>query len=252
MAVGEPAGDQGPRRNRVRQTGERLAARATKVAWRLSASLRRWRALPLFLGIAIAVSYTLFGALAALRFPHAYGPWQDNTLSQLGNPNLNPNGYVLYLVGCALAGIFAVAFFPSLGRWRASGTRNQNRLLLLVQALGVVGGLALFMNAIFPENQYAQHHFWAGLVFNSFAAATLLAIPALWRAGRSNVGLIAFNIVAFTAVILMFIFAPVHWVEWVPAGMFLLFPLLLGVLTRTLEVDTPDRAHSSSLPTVPP
>jgi hypothetical membrane protein len=199
-----------------------------------------WRSLPLILGIAIGGSYAFFAALAALRFPHVYGPWQDNTLSQLGNPKLNPDGYILYLVGCAVAGIFAMAFFLSLGRWRVSGSPNQNRLLLLVQALGVVGGFALFMNAIFPENAYTPHHFWAGVVFNSFAAAALLAIPALWRTRSSNSGLIAFNVMAFAAVILMFVFAPVHWVEWLPAGLFLLFPPLLGVRTRTLERESTD------------
>lgn len=202
--------------------------------------MHRWRSLSLILGIGLAGSYVLFGALAAMRFPHAYSPWHNNTLSQLGNPNLNPDGYILYLVGCAVAGIFAVAFFLSLGRWRMSGTRNQKRLLLLVQALGVVGGFALFMVAIFPENEYAQHHFWAGVLFNSFAAATLVAIPALWRADRSNSGLIAFNVVAFATVILMFVFAPIHWVEWLPGGMFLLFPILLGVRTTTLERGTAD------------
>jgi hypothetical protein len=99
-----------------------------------------------------------------------------------------------------------------------------------MQALGIVGGFALFMNAIFPENEYAQHHFWAGVVFNSFAAAALVAIPALWRSRGHNTLLIAFDVAAFTAVILMFVFATVHWVEWVPGGMFLLFPIFLGVL----------------------
>jgi hypothetical membrane protein len=180
-------------------------------------------------------SYTIFGAVAAMQFPHAYGPWHDNTLSQLGNPNLNPRGYVLYLVGCALAGLFAIAFFLSLGPWSASGTRTQNYLLRLAQTLGVVGGFAIFMMAFFPESEYTQHHFWAGLAFNAFAATALLAIPALWRADRSNAVVIGFNIVAFTTVILMFVFAPVHWVEWLPVSMFLLFPLLLGVSTQRLE-----------------
>jgi hypothetical membrane protein len=174
--------------------------------------------------------FALCLVLAALRFPHAYGPWQDNTLSQLGNRNLNPNGYVLYLLGCGLAGALAVAFFLSLGPWKASRTRYQQRLLLLMQALGVAGGFALFMNAVFPENDYPQHHFWAGVVFNAFAVAAIVAIPALWRPSGSNFWLIAFDVAAFGAVILMFVFAPVHWVEWLPAAMFLLFPLFLGIL----------------------
>jgi hypothetical protein len=53
--------------------------------------------------------------LAAVHYPGIYGPWNDNTLSQLGNVNLNPHGYILYLVGCGLAGAFAIGFFLSLG-----------------------------------------------------------------------------------------------------------------------------------------
>jgi hypothetical protein len=191
--------------------------------------LRPRPSLPLALSLGIAGSYLLFAALAAAHYPSVYGPWSDNTLSQLGNVHLNPNGYVLYLVGCALAGAFAIAFFVSLGRRRASGTSLQRWLVLLLQALGVVGGFALIMNAIFPENEYAQHHFWAGVVFNSFAVAALVAIPALWREGGLNFVLIAFDIAAFAAVILMFVFAKVHWVEWVPGGMFLLFPIVLAI-----------------------
>lgn len=197
--------------------------------------MHRWRSLTLLLSIGIAGPYVLFGALAAMRFPHAYGPWHNNTLSQLGNPHLNPDGYVLYQVGCAVAGAFAVAFFLSLGKWKVSGTSNQKWLLLLTQVLGAAGGFALIMLAIFPESEYSQHHLWAGVLFNAFAAAALVAIPALWRTNRSNSGLIAFGVAAFATVILMFVFAPVHWVEWVPGGMFLLFPIVLGVRTTTLE-----------------
>jgi hypothetical membrane protein len=171
-----------------------------------------------------------------VRFPHPYGPWHNNTLSQLGNSGLNPDGYALYLVGCALAGIFAMTFFLSLGWMRMSGAQNQKRLLLVVQALGILGGAALFMTAIYPENKYAEHHFLAGLLFNSFAAAALIAIPTLWRTDRSNSVLILFNVLAFAAVILMFVFAPVHWLEWLPGGMFLLFPILLGLRLRDLQI----------------
>src|SRR5260370_1103233 len=82
----------------------------------------------------------------------------------------------------------------------------------------------------------------------ALAAGTLLAIPALWRAGRSNSGLIAFNLVAFAAVILMYVFAPVHWLEWLPAGMFLLchscwvfLPERWSTSPRTREPDAPFR-----------
>jgi hypothetical membrane protein len=195
--------------------------------------VKRW--LPLAFALGVAGSFAVFGILAALRFPQPYGPWHDNTISQLGNPNLNPNGYALYLSGCVLAGLCAIGFFTCLSAYGRRDSRNQTRLLRLVQALGIVGGFALVMNAVFPESQYAQHHFWAGLVFNSFAAAAVVAIPALWSRGGSNSSLIVFNLVAFSAVILMFVFAPVHWMEWPPAVALLLFPLLLALRTRSID-----------------
>ncbi|GAC1525672.1 MAG: hypothetical protein NVS2B16_34090 [Chloroflexota bacterium] len=195
--------------------------------------LRRRGSLPLAPAFGMAASFALFGVLAATRFPHPYGPWENNTISQLGNPNLNPNGYVLYLIGCALSGICAIGFFAGLGWWAERGARNQTLLIRVVQGLGVAGGFALVMNAVFPENHYAQHHFWAGLVFNSWAIAAIVAIPALRKRGGSNAGLIAFNLVAFAAVILMFVFSSVHWMEWPPAAMFLMFPLVLSALVRS-------------------
>jgi hypothetical membrane protein len=189
---------------------------------------------PLILGLATAVTYSCFAAIAAIQFPRGYGPWDSDTLSQLGNRNLNPGGYAIYLVGCGLAGLFSTAFFISLGAWSASGSRLQNRVLLLLQALGVTGSVGLFMNAIFPENQYSQHHFWAGVLFNTLAAAALVSIPALWRSGGPNAVLVAFDGLAFIAVAVMFAFPSKHWLEWPPAGAFLLFPTVLGLLTRRL------------------
>ncbi len=196
--------------------------------------MRRWKSLPLILGVSVTGSYASFLLLAASHFPHAYGPWRDNTISQLGNRNLNPHGYISYLIGCAIAGVLAMAFFLSLSQWKLDSSRRQRWLFRLVQTLGIVGGLALFMNAIFPENDHLEHHVWAGVLFDAFAAAAIVAIPALWHFGRAILGLIAFNLLAIIAVVLMYAFASIHWVEWLPAGMFLLFPVLLGFLTRQL------------------
>lgn len=194
-----------------------------------------WPRLSLFLGVALSVTYVVFGALAWVHFPGEYSPLHDNTLSQLGNRNLNPEGATFYLVGCALSGMLAIAFFFSLAFLGRSGTRAQNWLLWLVQGLGAIGGFALFMNAIYPEDVLPPHHFWAGVLFNSFGAAMLLAPVALWRQGHANLRLIAITALGSVAVILMFVFAGTHWVEWLPVTLFLLSPGLLGLHTRELH-----------------
>jgi hypothetical protein len=40
--------------------------------------------------------------------------------------------------------------------------------------------------------------------------------------------------------VLMFVFAPVHWVEWLPGGIFLLLPIVLGVRVRNVELQPVD------------
>ncbi|GAC1512468.1 MAG: hypothetical protein NVS2B16_15440 [Chloroflexota bacterium] len=190
--------------------------------------------LALLFGLALAVSYTVFAVLASLHYPTAYSPFNNNTLSQLGNSDLNPRGAPFYLIGCALSGMFAIAFFVTLTPWRRTGTCLQNRLLMLVQALGVIGGFALVMNAVYPENQFQAHHFWAGVLFNCLGSALFLASFALRRRDRPNRSLTGVTMLAAVAVVVMFIFARTHWVEWVPVTLFLISPCLLGFHTRKL------------------
>ena len=190
--------------------------------------------LSLLFGLALAFTYVVFGWLASLHYPTPYSPFHNNTLSQLGNTQINPRGAPYYLAGCALSGIFAIAFFVSLKPWHRTGTRAQNRLLMVVQGLGIVGGVALVMNAVFPENHYGQHHFWAGVLFNSLGAALFLASFALRRRERPNLGLSGVTALASAAVIVMFVFARTHWVEWVPVMLFLISPVLLGFHTHRI------------------
>jgi hypothetical membrane protein len=190
---------------------------------------------PLLLGLGMTVSFALFAALSATRFPRTYGPWSNNTVSQLGNINLNPRGAYLYLAGCAVSGLLAIAFFISLRDWTPSGSPVQNRVLLLVRILGGAGGVGLFMNAVFPENHYAMHHFWAGLVFNAFAASLILAPFALWRQDRSRIPLVIFCALGFCAVIVMFTFSGSHWIEWLPVVMLLAFPPFVGIVGISFE-----------------
>jgi hypothetical protein len=208
----------------------------------MHALIRRIPILPVVLALALCGSYVSFAALAAIHFPTAYSPLH-NTLSQLGNRTLNPGGFQLYLIGCFLGGIFAIGFFLSLAPWRASGSRLQNRALVLVQLLGVVGGFGLVMNAVFPENQLTIHHFWAGVVFNSLGAAMLLAPFAFRRPGRIDLGMVGLPIVAAVAVVLMFVFARDHVMEWVPSSLFLLSSAVLGVKTRAMVLADPVRTR---------
>lgn len=188
--------------------------------------------LPLLLALAVTISYAGCAVLAWKYFPTAYSPLHNNTLSQLGNRNLNPHGSVFYLLGCALSGTFAIAFFLSISPWRFSGTQRQNQALRWVQIFGVVGGFGLIMNAVYPENQLQLHHFWSWIVFNGLGFAMFLSPFAFWRRGPANISVTVISILVVVTLLVMIPFAHVHWVEWVPITLLLISPAVVGFHTR--------------------
>src|SRR5690348_12783737 len=137
---------------------------------------RTWmRALPAYLAAAGVITYLLFALLAYSRYPADFSPVNNNWLSDLGNRNLNPGGADFYVWGCIAAGVALGAFFLSLARWRSSGSKIQNSLLLAVQAAGVVAAISLVMSAIYTEDQFEAHQFWSRLVNGGFALTMFVA-----------------------------------------------------------------------------
>lgn len=192
--------------------------------------------LSMLLGIGIGCSYAFFALIASRYYPSVYSPLNNNTLSQLGNHYLNPDGAIYYRIGCAVSGTLAMAFFASLTHWRQTGTEAQNRFLLSAQVLGVAGGFGLVMNAVYPEDQLAVHHIWAGVVFNCLGLSLLLSPFALWRRGHQNLTTSGVALIGSAAVVVMFVFARDHWVEWLPVTVFLIAPGVLGFRTRVVAL----------------
>lgn len=203
----------------------------------------------LILGLTMAGSFALFAVLAGVRFPGGYGPWDGNTISQLGNIRLDPLGANLYRAGCILSGGLAIGFFISLNTGPAAGPPIEKRIWLMVRVSGVVGGVGLLMNGIFPETQYAMHHFWAGVVFNSFAACAILTPFALWSRAASRTLLSAFCVISLLAVMAMFAFPSSHWLEWPAATMLLAYPSVIAVmLTRQAHDASALRTSTDAVP----
>jgi hypothetical protein len=88
-----------------------------------------------------------------------------------------------------------MAFFISLMTWRRTGTRTQNRLLVLVQIAGGIAALGLVMSAIYTEDQFSQHQFWSRMISAGFATALFASPFAFRRPGRRSIGLIAVAVI---------------------------------------------------------
>lgn len=187
--------------------------------------------IPPALVIGASLSYVVGASLAYLRYPAPYTPIH-NTLSQLGNPAFNPDGAGFYRAGCVLSGILTIIFFLRLGPWRRAGSPLQNRLLTLVQSLGVLVGLALVSFAAFPDDESLPHLIVLGILANGFAALALLSLVALRRPEYPDLTVAA--VLAIAAVGLMFVIPGVHWAEWLPALLSQVYAWLLAFHTACL------------------
>src|SRR5579872_3274780 len=166
------------------------------------------------LGPSAVAWYLLFTALSWIAYPGAYGPWNNNWLSDLGNRQLNPSGAGLYAVGCVGTGILVAGFYLGLASWRRSGSRVQRGLLLFVQVAGLIGALSIVMSAVFSIDQFAAHQFWSRMISGSTAVALFVSPFALWRAGRPARLLAAVCAGGYLSVVARLIFASAHWLEW--------------------------------------
>lgn len=185
------------------------------------------RNLPLVLAVLPAVGYGLFGFVAFLQYPGTFTP-VHHTLSELGNPALNPAGSHFYRVGCVLGGTATIAFFLSLTGWRWSGTRLQNVCLGLVQALGTIAGASMVLFAVFANNESQAHLIDLGVLANSSLVLMLLSLVALRRTNRPQRLRIVTTLLASGTILLMYAIPGQHWAEWLPAFLSQAFIWLVG------------------------
>ena len=88
----------------------------------------------------------------------------DNWLSDLGNSTYNPNGAIVYNVGCALTGIALFPFFMGLYKWHMK--EDWRKILLIVtQVVGVLAAFSLIMIGVFSEDFPEAHRMWSSIFF---------------------------------------------------------------------------------------
>ncbi len=195
---------------------------------------RTWlRALPAYLAAGAVAMYLIFAVLAYSRYPADFSPVNNNWLSDLGNRNLNPDGADFYVWGCITAGVILGGFFLTLTRWRTTGSRIQNWLLLAVQVAGGMAAVSLVMSAVYTEDHFETHQFWSRLISGGFALALFMAPFAFRRAGHSSAILIAVAATGYASIVASFIFGDARWLEWPSIALILVFVCWVGWMSAT-------------------
>ena len=131
-----------------------------------------------YAGILVILLYCVFTFSSLALFPPPFSAL-DNWLSDLGNSTFNPNGAILYNLGCILTGIMLFPFFIGLAKWNKEESWHKN-LMIAIQCIGCFSGFALIMIGVFSEDFMAPHVFWSGVFFDVNLLVLILASIALY------------------------------------------------------------------------
>jgi hypothetical membrane protein len=142
---------------------------------------------PLYLKSVILTNVFYYGFLipGALLYP-GYSPFK-NTVSDLGNTTINPNGWFLFSISLTLMAIALLPFIFELKKWYESQP-SVKKYIIVIQIFGIFNSFALVMIAINPtDTSSAQHNFWSLMNFLCIELVILLAIiglrkhPSYWN-----------------------------------------------------------------------
>jgi len=98
-------------------------------------------------GILAIIIFCIFTFTAVALFPASYTP-VNNWLSDLGNLNLNPNGFIFFNICCIITWLLLFPFFFGLRKWYTT-KKLQKYLLIAAQIIGFFSAFALIMVGVF-------------------------------------------------------------------------------------------------------
>lgn len=193
--------------------------------------IKRYPLISFYAGILVVICYISFTILAFSQFPLPYSP-TSNWLSDLGNPNLNPQGAIFYNFGIIATAILLVLFFLGLFVWRIVNKRIQITMLYLGQGFGVSGAFCMIMSAIFPISMFEIHSFWSTALYIMLSTGFVFLAAALRYHSNIPRWLLILGISTAPSVILTSLFQTIYILEWITLVLFLSFVSLVGIVTR--------------------
>jgi hypothetical membrane protein len=131
--------------------------------------------------------YIVFSLVAYLLYPTAYDPLH-NPLSDLGNPQVNTSGALIYELGVILMSVLILVFSALQGLL----CRGQNKTTVIIvrlgQAAGIICGLSFILVGVFPLGPHTEAHnawnnvLWFGIFFfEVFFGAAFLRMRGVLR-----------------------------------------------------------------------
>ncbi len=188
-----------------------------------------------YTGILTIPCYIAFTVLAYSRYPLSYSP-TTNWLSDLGNPNNNPQGAIIYNMGIVATAILLMLFFLGLSVWKIEDRRLQIIMLRLTQAFGILGVICMMMSAIFPINLFKIHSFWSSALYILLSTAFIFSVAMLRYHQWVTKWLLLLGVLTAVLVLFTSFFQTVYVLEWITVFLFLSYVALLGTETKKVFV----------------
>jgi hypothetical protein len=134
------------------------------------------------LGLGAVVIYVAFTVAAVALYPGSTSP-ADTYLSELGNADLSPDGWVFCDLAMILAGLLEIPFFVLVSRCYSE--YGGKRLVRTGLVAGIVNGGSVVMAGVFAEHvSMGVHIAWSILIFLSFLPLLVVYGLIFWKASR--------------------------------------------------------------------
>jgi hypothetical membrane protein len=192
--------------------------------------MKKYQYISSIAGILAVVCYLVFTIIAYSQYPFPYSP-TSNWLSDLGNPNLNPQGAIFYNIGIISTACLLVLFFLGLSVWKIEDKRVQIIMLRLAQGFGILGAFCMLMSAIFPINLFKIHSFWSTSLYIFLSTSFIFSAAMLRYHQRVHKWLLILGVSTAMMVILTSIFPNAYVLEWITLFLFLGYVVLLSIET---------------------
>lgn len=192
--------------------------------------------------IVIAVAFTI----AALFLYNGPFVLTDHFIGDLGNPALNPVGYIMFNCGLILVGISLMVFMMGMIKWRSKSV--DDRLLAFAIVSGVMAGVGFVINGNYSESYAFLNIFWYAVSLVMLLVSILIfdielqkhpkfIKPIAYYGHMINFVMIVLIILTLLKVFTMALVGVTNVMFWLSLGMTLIWIAL--VVINTVQLPTP-------------
>lgn len=155
--------------------------------------------------ILVMIAFFVFTCISLIQYNNGFS-FFNNWISDLGNMDKNPSGYLYFNVGCIITGIAVI--FSSIAMEKCKLFQPEpKRKSMILQICGYIMGFAIIMIGLFPEDSGPFHYIFAGIFFILLLLFTMIASIILKNSNRAITG---FSLYAIIAIIIEIIFLSVN------------------------------------------